>query len=304
MNEMITPPKLKEGDLIYITAPAKATDSASVFYAKTFLEEKGFRVLLSKHCLGEYRYFSGTDEERTADMQFGIDHPEIKAILSARGGYGCVRIVDEINWANMLREPRWLIGFSDITVFHHRLMRLGVQSIHGSMPLNFEKNTSEALDSILKILRGEDPVITCPANDSNKHGVAKGVLIGGNLSIVFSMLGTDDTYIFDDSILFLEDIAEQLYHLDRMFFALKKTGALSKIKGLIIGGMTDLEDTDNPTGFTLEEIVSSHFTYSKIPICYHFPIGHFSDNRAVIVGAQVKLTVDESTAELCYLNSF
>jgi muramoyltetrapeptide carboxypeptidase len=215
MNDMIAPAPLKDGDLIYITAPAKATDAASVFYAKSFLEEKGFRVLLSEHCLGEYRYFSGTDEERKADMQYGIDHPEVKAILCARGGYGCVRIVDEINWANMLREPRWLIGFSDITVFHHRLMRLGVQSIHGSMPLNFEKNTPEALDTILAILRGESPVITCPTNDSNKHGAAEGVLIGGNLSIVFSMLGTDDAYIFDDSILFLEDIAEQLYHLDR-----------------------------------------------------------------------------------------
>ena len=242
MNEMITPPQLKEGDLIYITAPAKATDSASVFFAKTFLEENGFRVLLSAHCLGAHRYFSGTDEERISDMQYGIDHPEVKVILCARGGYGCVRIVDEINWANMLREPRWVIGFSDITVFHHRLMRLGIQSIHGSMPLNFEKNTSDALITMLNILRGERPVITCPASDSNKLGEADGILIGGNLSIVYSMLGTDDAYIFDHSILFLEDLSEQLYHLDRMFFALKKTGALSKIKGLIIGGMTDLED--------------------------------------------------------------
>ena len=304
MNEMITPPPLKEGDLIYITAPAKATDAESVFFAKTFLEEKGFRVLLSSHCLGEHRYFSGTDEERISDMQYGIDHPEVKAILCARGGYGCVRIVDEINWANMLREPRWVIGFSDITVFHHRLMRLGIQSIHGSMPLNFEKNTSDALITMLNILRGERPVITCPASDSNKLGEADGILIGGNLSIVYSMLGTDDAYIFDHSILFLEDLSEQLYHLDRMFFALKKTGALSKIKGLIIGGMTDLEDTDNPTGLTIEEIVSQHFRYSQIPICYHFPIGHFSDNRSVIVGANVKLKVDKLTADLCYLNSF
>ena len=304
MNEMITPPPLKEGDLIYITAPAKATDSASVFFAKTFLEENGFRVLLSAHCLGAHRYFSGTDEERISDMQYGIDHPEVKAILCARGGYGCVRIVDEINWANMLREPRWVIGFSDISVFHHRLMRLGIQSIHGSMPLNFEKNTSDALGTMLTILRGERPVITCPASDSNKLGEADGILIGGNLSIVYSMLGTDDAYIFDHSILFLEDLSEQLYHLDRMFFALKKTGALSKIKGLIIGGMTDLEDTDNPTGLTIEEIVSQHFRYSQIPICYHFPIGHFSDNRSVIVGANVQLKVDKLTTGLCYLNSF
>lgn len=298
---MLTPPYLSKGDLIYITAPAKATDAQSVHYTKSFLEKKGFKVLLSKHCLGSHRYFSGTDQERASDMQFGIDHPEVKAILCARGGYGCVRIVDQINWANMLREPRWLIGFSDITVFHHRLMKLGVQSIHGSMPLNFEKNSAEALDTLLNILMGGFPAIEGPNLAENLHGVATGTLIGGNLSIVFSLLGTDDSYSFDQSILFLEDLAEQLYHLDRMFFALKKTGALSKIKGLIIGGMTDLEDTDNPTGFTIEEIVVNHFTYSKIPICYQFPVGHFEDNRAVIVGAEVKLTVDASGSRLSYL---
>ena len=301
---MIIPPNLSKGDLIYITAPAKATDAASVSFTKSFLESHGFRVLLSEHCLGVHRYFSGTDEERTSDMQFGIDHPEVKAILCARGGYGCVRIVDQINWANMLREPRWVIGFSDITVFHHRLMKLGVQSIHGSMPLNFEKNSPEALETMIGILRGENPQISCAGNEFNHLGEANGTLIGGNLSIVFSLLGTDDSYSFDDSILFLEDLAEQLYHLDRMFFALKKTGALAKIKGLIIGGMTDLEDTDNPTELTINEIVSQHFNYSKIPICYDFPIGHFADNRSVIVGAKVHFKVDETTAELSYLNSF
>jgi muramoyltetrapeptide carboxypeptidase len=209
---MIIPPNLSKGDLIYITAPAKATDAASVSFTKSFLESHGFRVLLSEHCLGVHRYFSGTDEERTSDMQFGIDHPEVKAILCARGGYGCVRIVDQINWANMLREPRWVIGFSDITVFHHRLMKLGVQSIHGSMPLNFEKNSPEALETMIGILRGENPQISCAGNEFNHLGEANGTLIGGNLSIVFSLLGTDDSYSFDDSILFLEDLAEQLYH--------------------------------------------------------------------------------------------
>lgn len=301
---MISPPSLSKGDLIYITAPAKATDAHSVAYTKNFLESHGFRVLLSEHCLGSYRYFSGTDEERATDLQFGIDHPEVKAILCARGGYGCVRIVDQINWANMLREPRWLIGFSDITVFHHRLMKLGVQSIHGSMPLNFEKNTPEALETMLAILQGEKPVIRCESNPANQLGSAEGILMGGNLSIVFSLLGTDDALQFDGGILFLEDLAEQLYHLDRMFFALKKVGAFSKIKGLIIGGMTDLEDTDNPTGLTIDEIVSNHFKYTKIPICYDFPIGHFEDNRSVIVGAEVKLNVHETGASLSYLNSF
>ena len=138
---MIQPPKLNPGDLIYITAPAKITDPKTVFFAKEYLEKKGFKVLVSAHCFGSHNYFSGTDEERMLDLQFGIDHPDVRAILCARGGYGSIRLVDRINWANMLREPKWLIGFSDITVFHHRLNSLGVQSIHGSMPINFEKNT-------------------------------------------------------------------------------------------------------------------------------------------------------------------
>ncbi|MFZ9587135.1 MAG: S66 peptidase family protein [Crocinitomicaceae bacterium] len=301
---MIIPSKLSEGDLIYITAPAKATDVSSVMFTKEYLEQQGFNVLLSQHCLGSFHYFSGTDEQRAADLQFGIDHPEVKAILCARGGYGCVRIVDQVNWANMLREPRWLIGFSDVTVFHHRLMKLGIQSIHGSMPLNFEKNSPEALHTLLEILRGGLPVINGPANHSNKLGTGQGTLIGGNLSIVYSLLGTDDRYSFDNTILFIEDLAEQLYHLDRMFYALKKSGALAKIKGLVIGGMTDLEDTDNPTGFSIEEIVCHHFSFSKIPICFQFPVGHFNDNRSVIIGSEVQLTVSELGSTLSYLKSF
>lgn len=301
---MIIPSKLSEGDLIYITAPAKATDVSSVMFTKEYLEQQGFNVLLSQHCLGSFHYFSGTDEQRAADLQFGIDHPEVKAILCARGGYGCVRIVDQVNWANMLREPRWLIGFSDVTVFHHRLMKLGIQSIHGSMPLNFEKNSPEALHTLLEILRGDLPVINGPVYHSNKLGTGQGTLIGGNLSIVYSLLGTDDRYSFDNTILFIEDLAEQLYHLDRMFYALKKSGALAKIKGLVIGGMTDLEDTDNPTGFSIEEIVCQHFSFSKIPICFQFPVGHFNDNRSVIIGSEVQLTVSELGSTLSYLKSF
>ena len=185
---MIQPPALNPGDLIYITAPAKLMDAQAVTYAKKHLEENGFKVLISKNCLGKHHYFSGTDEERLWDLQFGIDHPDVRAILCARGGYGSIRLVDRINWANMLREPKWLIGFSDITVFHHRLNKLGVQSIHGSMPINFEKNTEAALTSLVNTLKGSWPQFLLPPNQSNKPGVAIGNLIGGNLSIVYSML--------------------------------------------------------------------------------------------------------------------
>lgn len=297
---MIAPPALKKGDLIYITAPAKAIDEGPVFYTRDFFINHGFRVEISKNCFGQFNYFSGTDEERMEDLQYGIDHPEVKAILCARGGYGCVRILDGIRWANMLREPKWLIGFSDITVFHHRLYNLGVQAIHGTMSLNFEKNSPETFETLLSAITGTPYQIQSPYNSNNKVGTASGKLIGGNLSIVYSLIGTDDAYNFEDAILFLEDLAEHYYHLDRMFFALKKCGALDKIKGLIIGGMTDLEDTTIPFGMSVEEIVLQHFKFKKIPICFDLPAGHIDDNRALIFGKEVQITVDENGGTLFF----
>ena len=299
---MIQPPALNPGDLIYITAPAKLMDPQAVSYAKKHLEQNGFNVLISKNCLGKHHYFSGTDEERMLDLQFGIDHPDVRAILCARGGYGSIRLVDRINWANMLREPKWMIGFSDITVFHHRLNKLGVQSIHGSMPINFEKNTEAALTSLVNTLKGSWPQFLLPSNQSNKVGIATGNLIGGNLSIVYSMLGTDDQYDFEDSILFLEDVGEHYYQVERMFFALKKAGVLHKIKGLIIGGITDLEDTDPPLGRTIEDIVLEQLRFSIIPVMFNFPAGHIEDNRAIVFGKKVQLTVSEEEASAVYLN--
>jgi muramoyltetrapeptide carboxypeptidase len=200
----------------------------------------------------------------------------------------------------MLREPKWLIGFSDITVFHHRLYNLGVQCIHGTMSLNFEKNSPETFETLLSAITGTPYHIQCPYNSNNKVGTASGKLIGGNLSIVYSLIGTDDAYNFEDAILFLEDLAEHYYHLDRMFFALKKCGALDKIKGLVIGGMTELEDTTIPFGMTVEEIVLQHFTFKNIPICFDFPAGHIDDNRALIFGKEVELKVDDNGGNLFF----
>ena len=299
---MIQPPTLNPGDLIYITAPAKITDPKTVFFAKEYLEKKGFKVLVSAHCFGSHNYFSGTDEERMLDLQFGIDHPDVRAILCARGGYGSIRLVDRINWANMLREPKWLIGFSDITVFHHRLNSLGVQSIHGSMPINFEKNTDEALKTLLGTITGNfTPLVEAPHN-SNKAGIAIGNLIGGNLSIVYSMLGTTDQYDFEDAILFLEDVGEHYYQVERMIFALGKAGVFEKIKGLIIGGMTELEDTDPPLGRSIEEIILEQLRFSNMPVIFNFPAGHIEDNRAIVFGKKVQLTVGEAEAKINYLN--
>jgi len=299
---MIQPAPLKKGDLIYITAPAKAIEPEFVYFAQNYLEKHGFRVEISPNCLGNYNYFSGTDQERLADLQQAIDHPEAKAILCARGGYGCVRIVDQLQWANMLREPKWLIGFSDITVFHHRLFKLGIQSVHGTMPLNFQTNTTVALQTLLDSITGKKSSLTWNTTPHNQIGKATGKLIGGNLSIIYSLIATNDAYYFEGNILFLEDLSEQLYHLDRMFFALKKSGILDRISGLIIGGMTDLKDTAVPFGKTIEEIILQHFTFSRIPIAFGAPIGHIDDNQAVIVGAEVELTIENEQTKLSYLN--
>ncbi len=299
---MIQPAPLKKGDLIYITAPAKSIDEASVSFAKNFFETQDFRVEISKHCFGTFNYFSGTDEERAADLQAGIDHPEAKAIVCARGGYGCVRIVDQLQWANMLREPKWLIGFSDITVFHHRLFKLGVQSIHGTMPLNFEKNSPEALQTLVEAMTGTQKPLIWNGNPNNRIGKANGKLIGGNLSILYSLIATSDAYFFEGNILFLEDLAEHYYHLDRMFFSLRKSGILDRISGLIIGGMTDMEDTTIAFGMTTEQIVLQHFQFRKIPIAFDIPSGHIDDNRALIVGAEVELVVENALSTLSYVN--
>ena len=295
------PPSLKPGDLVYLCAPAKAIEEHYIVAAELWLASQGFKSERSKHIGGRHHYFSGTTLERLADFQAGLDHPEAKAIWCVRGGYGSIQLLDGIQWAQFIREPKWLIGFSDICVWHHKIQHLGFQSIHGTMALNVEKNSAAALKSLSSALFGNETNIELPNNPMNKNGQAAGTLIGGNLSILFSMLATPESYDFSDAILFIEDLAEHLYHIDRMMHALRKHGALDRIKGLIVGGMTDLEDTDVPFGMSLEELILSHFQYRKIPICFDFPAGHIDDNRAIILGSEIALFVVDSCARMSYL---
>jgi muramoyltetrapeptide carboxypeptidase len=294
-------PSIQKGDLIYITAPAKSIEAAYVTFAKNYFEAKGYNVLISQNCLGEFNYFSGTDEERTADFQFGLDHPDVKAILCARGGYGCIRILDRLQWAGILREPKWIIGFSDVTIFHQRMQRYGLQSIHATMPLNFQDNSKESFETLEKAWKNESYSIVTDFSTYNKFGESEGKLVGGNLSILYSLLGTDDEINFEDSILFIEDLAEQIYHIDRMLFAFKKAGVLNKIKGLIVGGMTDIKDTAIPFGKTIEEVILEQFQYTNIPITFQFPAGHIADNRALTFGRKVKFNVSNKNSTLEFL---
>lgn len=296
MNPTIPP--LVKGDLIEILAPAKAIEKEHVLFAKSFLEEKGFKVRISANCLGKENYFSGSIAERLSDFQKAIDDPEVKAILCARGGYGCVQLVDKIQWASTLIHPKWIAGFSDVTVFHQHLATLGVKSIHGSMPLNFQKNSEESLETLVDALMGKPYSIEIESSPQNKLGDAEGKLLGGNLSILYGLIGTNSQPDYSDSILFIEDLAEQIYHLDRMFYALEKAGILNKIKGLIIGGMTDFKDTTVPFGMTVQEVILSHCQYRNIPVCFNFPAGHINDNQALVINAKVKLSVNKDLVRL------
>lgn len=295
------PKKLEKGDLIRIVAPAKAIEEKYVLFAKKVLENAGLKVDISEHCLGQYHYFSGSIAERLNDFQRAIDDPKVAAILCARGGYGSVQLIDKIDWKNFNANPKWIIGFSDITVFHQRLACMNIGSIHATMPLNFQENTPEAINTLLFSLENSrQPLIQVAGDAFNVKGEAEGYLSGGNASIVYSMLGTNDHPDYTGSILFLEDLSEQLYHIDRIFHALKKSGVLKQINGLIIGGMTDMKDTSNPFGLLLEDIILSHTEDYQIPVAFNFPAGHINDNRALVFGDVVKLSVN---AELCTLQS-
>jgi len=293
--------KLKPGDLIEILAPAKSIEKTHVEAAVKTLEKMGFNVRVSEHCLGRYNYFSGTISERLLDFQKAIDDDEVKAILCARGGYGCIQLVDKLQWANMLRHPKWIIGFSDVTVFHQKLGSMGLKSIHGTMPLNFSKNSMESLSTLNDALTGKTYTIKAKHTKHNRLGSANATLRGGNLSILYSLLGTDDCVDYTDTILFVEDLSEQIYHLDRMFYALAKAGILNRIKGLIIGGMKDMKDTAIPFGMSYEDVILSHFDYRKIPICFSFPAGHINDNRTLVIGSEVELNVNSTGSELLFL---
>lgn len=291
---MISPPKLVPGDTVALVSPAKAIEASYIDFAKDYLENQGFNVIVGPNAANEHRYFSGTDMERASDLQWAIDHPEVKAIICNRGGYGAIRLFDLVNWANLLREPKWILGFSDITNFHCFGLKLGIESAHTSMPLNFQENTPESLESMLNILQGKANEYTWSTNTANKPGTANGTIVGGNLSILYSLLGTPYSPNYEHAILFIEDVGEQFYHLDRMLWAFRFAGVFDRISGLIVGGMTDLKDTATPTEWTVEELIREHTKYRSFPVAFDAPVGHIADNRAFVCGRKATLTVTEN----------
>ncbi len=298
---MKQPPYLKKGDTIAIVATArKIADRSQLDLALQTFERWGLKVRLGKSIGLEDHQFSGTDAERAADLQWALDDPTIKGIICARGGYGTVRIIDRINFKKFKRQPKWIAGFSDITVLHSACLEQGIQSIHSTMCTSMPTNTEAAISSLKNALFGESLTYSAPPHPLNRLGEAEGCLVGGNLSLIYSQLGSATDVNTKGKILLLEDLDEYLYHVDRMIMALKRAGKFAKLKGLIIGGMTDMNDNTIPFGKTANEIIAEHVAEYDFPVCYRFPAGHIHDNRALVIGGELRLRVGEKEVSANY----
>lgn len=277
---------------IRIVAPAKYIEKEAIDFAVKFLEKSGFAVQLGKHVLGQHHYFSGTQEERLFDFQQALDDEAVDYILCARGGYGSVQLIDQLDFSRFVKCPKLILGYSDITVFHCHVPRnFGIETAHTTAPLNFAENTAEALSSLLNVLNNCTNSYEVPPHSLNILGTVEAPVIGGNLAILYSLLGTNSDADYDGKILFVEEIGEAIYSVDRMFNALKKAGKLAQLKGLIVGGMTNMKDSEVPYGLSVEEVIYEHVNHLKIPVCFNFPAGHIADNRSLIIGKKASLSV-------------
>ncbi len=291
---MIRPPFLQNGDTVGITCPARKITRDEIQLAVTILESWGLKVHLGNTIEKIHHQYAGTDQERLEDVQQMLNNPEIKAIIAARGGYGTVRIMDNLNLSKLKEQPKWLVGFSDITYLHAHFNELeGIETLHGAMPIAFPKNTAEALQSLKDALLGKTLTYNIPSHGLNRNGDMEGKVLGGNLSILYSILGTQTPFNTDNCILFLEDLDEYLYHVDRMMMTLKRSGKLARLKGLIIGGMSDMKDNAIGFGKSSEEIIREHIEEYDYPVCFGFPAGHISDNRSIFLGREAHLSVGD-----------
>ncbi|MFN3757194.1 MAG: LD-carboxypeptidase [Flavobacterium sp.] len=299
-KKMQIPPSLQKGDTVAIVATARKHLNDDLQLAKTFLEAWGLHLKIGSSIGLDQNQLAGTDQERAADFQEQLDNPNIKAIWCVRGGYGSVRMIDLIDFTSFKKAPKWIIGFSDVTVLHSHLNQLGIASIHGMMPVNIPRATPEAKESLRKALFGEALSYQLPAHEMNQKGIASGELVGGNLSILYSLLGSVSAIDCQDKILFFEDLDEYLYHVDRMLMNLKRNGCLENLKGIIVGGMTKMNDNDIPWGKNALEIIQEITKPYDIPLVYGFPAGHLPDNRALIFGKTVTLEVTEGGTKLMF----
>jgi muramoyltetrapeptide carboxypeptidase len=298
---MKIPPCIKPGSKIRIVSPAGKIDEKYVWPAVEWLQKQDYNVELGGHIFDRHFQFAGTDRQRLEDLQTALDDPETDVILCSRGGYGTVRIIDKLNFDTFNENPKWLVGFSDITILHSCLNNLGVATIHGAMPRYFfEKDgtAAENLKSLVQILSGEKVSYSFKNHENNRPGKAEAELVGGNLSIISSLQGTKYELETDGKILFLEDIDEFLYHTDRMMHQLKLAGKLDNLAGIILGDFTDIKDNESPFGKTIQEVISGAVQEFGYPVAFGFPAGHDKKNLALAFGQTWQLGVSGNQSSL------
>jgi len=291
---MITPPSITRGDRVAIVAPAGKIDPAVVDFAEARLESWGLNVVLGEHIFNQHFQYAGTDEERLSDFQKALDDESVNAILCARGGYGLIRIVDQLDFTKFKTNPKWIIGFSDITILHSFIQsNLGIETLHATMAAGLKEDVSA--ETLRTSLFGESLSYELDTHPFSKPRDTMGILVGGNLALLCSLIGSVSDIDTEGKILFIEDVGEYLFRLDRLMWTLKRAGKLDKPAGLIVGNFNDMRDNDNPFGKTAYEIISEAVEAYDFPVSFGFPAGHEKDNRALILGRTVNLSINEKT---------
>ncbi|MBS3737605.1 S66 peptidase family protein [Mesohalobacter halotolerans] len=297
---MIEPNFLKPQDKVAIICTARAVDKKELKSALNMLKSWQLEPVIGKTIGLKYHQFGGTDHERAADLQHQINNPEIKAIWCAKGGYGTARMIDQIDFSPLLKNPKWIIGYSDVTALHLKLQGLGICSLHAQMPVDIQNKSETTRESLIQSLMSKPFNIEYISPFNSQAGHASGQLIGGNLSVLYSVLGSEPLPSFRDKILFLEDLDEYLYHIDRMILSLKRQEILKHIKGLIVGGMNAMNDNTIPFGQNAYEIINHYTKNLNIPIAYDCPVGHGCENYALTLGATVDLKVENNQVSIKY----
>ena len=290
----VTPPFLKRGDKIGIISTARKISMQEVACCISIFENQGYQVVLGKNLFSEYNQFAGTDVQRLLDIQEMLDDTSINAIVCARGGYGTVKIIDNIDFSRFIKNPKWIIGYSDVTVLHsHIFANYQILTIHATMPINFSVDgaINNSVQRLLDAISGKSLNYKFNSNPFNKEGIMQGEMVGGNLSILYSLTGTSSQLNTAGKILFIEDLDEYIYHIDRMMMNLKRAGMLENLKGLVVGGMSQMHDNAVPFGKSAEEIISDTVKGYNYPVCFNFPAGHIDENYAFINGGNVKIEI-------------
>lgn len=296
---MKTPPLLHPGDEVILVSPASHPKSDQWKQGVEVLESWGLKVRLAPNALSHYFGFGGSDEERLSDFQLALDDPKIKAIFPIRGGYGSSRILDRLNFEKFLLHPKWIIGFSDITAILNHVAQLEIASIHGPMPHNFcQVGGDEALESLRNLLFEGKIQIDIPSEPENRIGHAEAEIVGGNLSLIVHLIGSQSLPEFKGKILLLEDVGENLYHIDRMVLQLKRAGLLDHLAGLIVGGFSDCKEAGLSVGKNVNQIILEHTAGSQYPIAFEFPSGHIAQNFPLVFGKKIKLLVNADNVQL------